>query len=93
MLLDIDRNDFEKMARAGFFENVRLRAQSLDTVRERCKALGPVCVSDRSYRLGDLYRVSAADIYYNVIRTTSGFWLVRQKNKTEKDGNGKCKTT
>lgn len=89
MLLDIDAKEFEKMARAGFFENVRLRAQSLDTVRERCKALGLVCVSDRSYRLGDLYRVSATDIYYNVIRVTSGFWLVRQKKNGKKDGNGK----
>lgn len=89
MLLDIDPKEFEKMARAGFFENVRLRAQSVETVWERCKTLGLVPVSATVYRLGEMHRTSAADIYYNVIRTTSGFWLVRQKNKTEKDGNGK----
>ena len=89
MLLDIDPKEFEKMARAGFFENVRLRAQSVETVRERCKTLGLVPVSATVYRLGEMHRISAADIYYNVIRTASGFWLVRQKNKTEKDGNGK----
>lgn len=89
MLLDIDAKEFEKMARACFFENVRLRAQSLETVRERCKTLGLVPVSATVYRLGEMHRTSAADIYYNVIRTASGFWLVRQKNKMEKDGNGK----
>ena len=89
MLLDIDAKEFEKMARAGFFENVRLRAQSVETVRERCKTLGIVPVSETVYRLGEMHRTSAVDIYYNVIRTASGFWLVRQKNKTEKDGNGK----
>ncbi len=89
MLLDIDEQEFEKMARAGFFENVRLRAQSADMARERCKALGLVPVSSTVYRLGDKFRPSSADIYYNLIRLASGFWLVRQKNKTEKDGNGK----
>ena len=89
MLLDIDPKEFEEMARAGLFENVRLRAQSLETVRERCKTLGLVPVSATVYRLGEIHRTSAADIYYNVFRTASGFWLVRQKNKTEKDGNGK----
>lgn len=34
MLLDIDAKEFEEMARAGFFENVRLRAQSLGTVQD-----------------------------------------------------------
>ena len=89
MLLDIDAKEFEEMARAGFFENVRLRAQSLERVRERCRTLGLVPVSATVYRLGEMCCTSATDIYYNVIRTASGFWLVRQKNKTEKDGNGK----
>ena len=89
MLLDIDAKEIEEMARAGFFENVRLRAQSLETVRERCRTLGLVPVSATVYRLGEMCCTSATDIYYNVIRTASGFWLVRQKNKTEKDGNGK----
>lgn len=89
MLLDIDPKDFEKMARAGFFESVRLRAQSVETVRERCKTLGLVPVSATVYRLGERHHIFVTDIYYNVIRTASGFWLVRQKNKTEKDGNGK----
>ena len=85
MLIDIDKNEFEKMARAGFFENVRLRAQSMATVRERCKALGLVCVSDIEYRTGNIYHVSAADIYYRLIYVRSGYWLVKQKNN-EKDG-------
>ena len=79
MLLDIDKNEFEKMSRAGFFENVRLRAQTLDTARERCKALGLVCVSDREYRTGNLYHVSAVDIQYHLIYVKRGFWLVKQK--------------
>ena len=84
MLLDIDAKEFEKMARAGFFENVRLRAQSMEMVRERCKTLGLVPVSATVWKLGEMHRTSAADIYYNVFRMASGFWLIRQKGKTEK---------
>lgn len=85
MLLDIDPKEFEKMARAGFFESVRLRAQSVETVREWCKTLGLVPVSATVYRLGERHHISVTDIYYNVFRTASGFWLVRQKNKTGGD--------
>ena len=83
MLLDVDPKEFEKMARAGFFKIVRLRAQSVETVRERCRTLGLVPVSATVYRLGEMHCLSVADIYYNVIRTASGFWLVRRVNKTE----------
>ena len=31
MLIDIRPDEFEKMARAGFFENVHLRAQDIET--------------------------------------------------------------
>ena len=89
MLLGIDVKEFEKMARAGYMKSIRLCAQSLETVRERCKALGLVPVSATVYRLGEMCCTSATDIYYNVFRTASGFWLIRQKNKTEKDGNRK----
>ena len=79
MLLDIDEREFEKMARAGFFEYVRLRAQSVDTARERCKILGLVPVSATVYRLGNKFCPSATDIYYDLIRLESGFWLAKQK--------------
>lgn len=35
MLIDIRPDEFEKMARAGFFENVHLRAQDIETARAR----------------------------------------------------------
>ena len=79
MFLDISATDFEKMARAGFMDNVRLRAQSIDTARARCLALGLFPVSATEYRLGDPFRPSAVDIHYNLVRLPSGFWLIRQK--------------
>lgn len=36
MLIDILPEEFEKMARAGFFDNVCLRAQDIETARARC---------------------------------------------------------
>ena len=78
MLLGVDVKEFEKMARAGYMKSVRLCARSLETVRERCKALGLVPVSATVYRLGELSCPSATDIYYDVRRTPSGFWLIRR---------------
>lgn len=79
MLLDVDARDFEKMARAGFFQSVRLRAQSVSTMRERCRTLGLVPVSATVYRLGEAAYPAATDIYYKVICLESGYWLIRQK--------------
>ena len=78
MLLDVDVRDFEKMARAGFFWSVRLRAQTMTTVQQRCRSLGLVPVSATVFRLGEAAYPAATDIYYNVMRFPSGFWLVRQ---------------
>ena len=52
MLIDIRPDEFEKMARAGFFENVHLRAQDIETARARCKSLGLQTVAPTVYRTG-----------------------------------------
>ena len=78
MFLDIDEREFEKMARAGFMRNVRIRAQTYSVAKERCRTLGLVHEGDDVYKLGDTFRASAADIYYRLIHMPSGFYLVRQ---------------
>ena len=80
MLIDIRPDEFEKMARAGFFENVHLRAQDIETARARCKSLGLQIAAPTVYRTGTTTE-SAVDTYYNLVRVKSGFWLTKRKNK------------
>lgn len=67
MLIDILPEEFEAMSRAGFFNNVRLRAQDIETARARCKSLGLQIVAPAIYRTGSM-RESAVDTYYNLVR-------------------------
>lgn len=78
MLIDILPAEFEKMARAGFFDNVHLRAQNIETARERCKSLGLYCVSSMTYRTGSVVG-GATDVHYTLVRVKSGFWLTKCK--------------
>ena len=78
MLIDIRPEEKEKMARAGFFENVHLRAQDIETARARCKSLGLQTVAPTVYRTGST-RESTVDIYYKLVRVKSGFWLMKRK--------------
>ncbi|PWM74473.1 MAG: hypothetical protein DBX59_03550 [Bacillota bacterium] len=80
MLIDIQPEEFDKMARAGFLDNVHLRAQILETARERCKSLGLRCVDTYLYRTG-FWENGATDVYYKLVFSRSGFWLVKQKNE------------
>lgn len=79
MLIDVTPEEFEAMARAGFFESVRLRAQDIVTAYARCKSLGLLIVSPGIYRTGSMAE-SAVDIYYNLIRVKSGFWLTKRRH-------------
>ena len=83
MLIDIRPDEFEKMARAGFFESVHLRAQDIETARARCKSLGLQTVAPTVYRTGSTTE-SAADIYYNLVRVKSGFWITKRKGRERK---------
>ena len=78
MLIDIQPEEFEKMARAGFLDSVHLRAKALDTARERCKSLGLRCVDTYLYRTG-FVASGATDIYYKLVCVKSGFWLMKQR--------------
>lgn len=78
MLLDITPEEFERIARAGFFTNVSLRAKNIETAQMRCKSLGLHTAGERLYRTGDLIS-GATDIYFNLIYSSSGFWLVKRK--------------
>ena len=78
MLIDILPEEFEAMARAGFFDNVRLRAQDIETARARCKSLCLQTAAPTVYRTGSTTE-SAADTYYNLVRVKSGFWLTKRK--------------
>ena len=78
MLIDILPGEFEAMARAGFFDHVRLRAQDLETARARCKSLGLQAAASMIYRTGSTAE-SASDIRYDLICVKSGYWLTRRK--------------
>lgn len=84
MLIDIRPDEFEKMARAGFFENVHLRAQDIETARARCKSLGLQTVAPTVYRTGNV-ETCVSDVHYMLVRLRSGIWLIRQ-GLSEKDG-------
>ena len=78
MLIDILPDEFEKMAQAGFFDNVYLRAQTIDTARERCKSLRLHLVEPTVYRTG-FTTETQSDIYFSLIHVKSGFWLTKRK--------------
>ena len=78
MLIDIRPDEFEKMTRVGFFENVHLRAQDIETARARCKSLGLQTVAPTVYRTGSTREITV-DIYYKLVRVKSGFWLMKRK--------------
>ena len=61
MLIDILPEEFEKMARAGFFDNVCLRAQDIETARARCKSLG---LQITALKAGTRYPVEKANTRY-----------------------------
>ena len=86
MLIDILPEEFEKMARAGFFDNVYLRAQDIETARARCKSLGLQITATTVYRTGSTTE-STVDIYYNLVRVKSGFWLTKRNRRKDEKSN------
>ena len=86
MLIDILPEEFEKMARAGFFDNVCLRAQDIETARARCKSLGLQITAPMVYRTGSTTE-STVDIYYNLVRVKSGFWLTKRNRRKDEKSN------